>query len=97
MTEIFLFLLDNDTKYAQFQMDYTAKFSESPSGLCKHNYQINDTTKTVFFTQFEPTRFRKVFPSFDEPCFKAPFRLSVDHYENLTVVSNMAELEDNNL
>lgn len=70
-------------------MKYNVSFSEEPFGLYKNEFTVNGTTNYAIFTQFESTGFRRVFPSFDEPAFKAPMDIFVDHYPNLTVVSNM--------
>ena len=40
-------------------------------------------------TTFYPTFARKVFPCFDEPQYKTPFRLIVQHQKSFNAVSNM--------
>ncbi|XP_050301778.1 membrane alanyl aminopeptidase-like [Anthonomus grandis grandis] len=85
-------MFENDT--TSIVMNYRANYStDEPRGLIKKNFTINDTDNWVIYTQFEPTSFRKVFPSFDEPSFKAPMRLFVEHHLNLTVISNMEALD----
>jgi puromycin-sensitive aminopeptidase len=39
-------------------------------------------------TQFEAADARRVFPCFDEPCFKAPWKLAVEVPKGVTVLSN---------
>jgi puromycin-sensitive aminopeptidase len=41
-------------------------------------------------TQFEPADARRVFPCFDEPCFKAPWALAIEAPAGLTLLSNGA-------
>ncbi len=47
------------------------------------------------FTQFEAIDARRMFPCFDEPSFKATFKLSVSHPEKFHALSNMPEKKSN--
>ncbi|CAH1132596.1 unnamed protein product [Ceutorhynchus assimilis] len=80
---------ENFTFPTSLDFTYTANFSDEPYGLYKKKFKVNGHESYVLFTQFEPTSFRSVFPSFDEPDFKAPISITVDHYQNLTIVGNM--------
>jgi len=46
------------------------------------------------FTQFEPTSARRVFPCFDEPGFKVPWRLTLRVPSGLTALSNTPALNE---
>ncbi|XP_013165600.1 PREDICTED: aminopeptidase N-like isoform X2 [Papilio xuthus] len=53
---------------------------------------VNKKTKLreyLIATQFEAISARKGFPCFDEPIYKATFRLNIGHHEEFTAVSNM--------
>jgi puromycin-sensitive aminopeptidase len=51
----------------------------------------------VVATQFEAADARRVFPCFDEPGFKAPWRLAVEAPEGVTVLSNGAVMHEEDL
>jgi alanyl aminopeptidase len=53
--------------------EYEAPLDEKPHGL----YRVKDGEHWYAFTQFEPLSARKAFPSFDEPGFKTPFKVSI--------------------
>jgi puromycin-sensitive aminopeptidase len=48
-------------------------------------------------TQFEAADARRVFPCFDEPGFKAPWRLAVEAPQGVTVLSNAAPVAEEDL
>ncbi|MGH7803922.1 MAG: M1 family metallopeptidase, partial [Candidatus Binatia bacterium] len=58
-------------------------------------YKASADGRRYAFTQFEAADARRMLPCFDEPCFKARFRLSVTAAADLAVVSNSpVERED---
>ncbi len=52
---------------------YDAEIGTSLEGL----YRVEDDGRAYVFTQLEATHARRVFPCFDEPRFKTPFRLTL--------------------
>ncbi|XP_013141776.1 PREDICTED: aminopeptidase N-like, partial [Papilio polytes] len=49
----------------------------------------NKLREYLIATQFEAISARKGFPCFDEPIYKATFKLNIGHHEEFTAVSNM--------
>ncbi|KAJ8917142.1 hypothetical protein NQ315_012634 [Exocentrus adspersus] len=59
-------------------------------GLYKSHYvDLTGRTKWLATTHFQPIYARRVFPCFDEPKFKAPFKISIARRTNMTALSNM--------
>ena len=52
-------------------------------------FRRRDGDEWYVFSQFEPTDARRAFPSFDEPSFKIPWRLTLHVREGDVAVSNM--------
>ncbi|CAL1297547.1 unnamed protein product [Larinioides sclopetarius] len=75
------------------ELEFAGKFATSGTGMDRYEYRNRESglTSQLLATRFEATYARKVFPCFDEPAFKAKFKLSVVHPANLTAVSNMPE------
>jgi puromycin-sensitive aminopeptidase len=68
---------------------FTGKFNEQLRGFYKAKAK-NEKGKESFLavTQFEPTDARRMFPCFDEPAFKATFKLSADIEKESVAISN---------
>lgn len=54
---------------------------------------LDSEQRSLLVTQMEPNYARLVFPCFDEPAFKAIFRIAVEAPEGLLVLSNSGEQE----
>jgi aminopeptidase N len=68
---------------------YTATIQNTAQGLFKQDYaDENGKPAYMFGTQLEATDARRMFPSFDEPAFKARFQLSAVIPKDWTAVSN---------
>lgn len=69
-------------------VDYTGVMSGDLSGFFRSQYRVGGTVKSTFVTQLAPIAARKLLPCFDEPRFRATFKLTVKDVEGYTVVSN---------
>ena len=72
-------------------VDFTGKINEAPKGLYYARYQEQGSSakKIMLGTNMEPSDARRMFPCWDEPSFRAKFRLGATLPANFTVVSNM--------
>src|SRR6266853_2010653 len=72
-------------------LSFAGKINQRGQGLFYMPYQeqASGTKKIMLGTQFEATDARRFFPCWDEPVFRARFRLSVVVPENWLAVSNM--------
>jgi puromycin-sensitive aminopeptidase len=75
---------------AALELAWTGKMTEGLRGL----YPAGDG---VAATQFEAADARRVFPCFDEPGFKAPWRLAVEAPRGVAVLSNGAPVSEDDL
>jgi aminopeptidase N len=73
------------------ELNFTGKINQQGQGLFYAPYQEHGTgvKKIMLGTQFEATDARRLFPCWDEPSFRARFRLTAIVPENFTAVSNM--------
>ncbi|XP_070558842.1 aminopeptidase N-like [Ptychodera flava] len=58
-------------------------------GFYQSSYESDGDTRYLASTQLETTYARRVFPSFDEPSFKATFGITVVHRNSRSAISNM--------
>ncbi|HEY6234773.1 MAG TPA: M1 family metallopeptidase, partial [Candidatus Elarobacter sp.] len=69
---------------------YSGKIEDSPDGLFAQDYRTPDgRTGRMLSTQFESTDARRMFPGWDEPAFRATYRLTVTLPAVWSAVSNM--------
>lgn len=73
----------------EIEIAYEGRMNELMRGLYKSRGEHAGKPEVWSFTHLEPTHARRVLPSFDEPDFKASFRLTLDLPEALTPISNM--------
>jgi alanyl aminopeptidase len=71
-------------------IDYSAAFNAKLQGLYK--VKVGDDAYAV--TQMEPTSARYAFPSFDEPRFKTPFRVSLTVPKNEVAIANTQQIKE---
>jgi len=75
----------------QISVEFAGKINEAPKGLYYTRYQEerSKAKKIMLGTDMEPSDARRMFPCWDEPSFRAKFRLTATVPENFTAVSNM--------
>jgi aminopeptidase N len=75
----------------QISVGFTGKINEAPKGLYYARYQEQGSSakKIMLGTNMEPSDARRMFPCWDEPSFRAKFRLSATLPVNFSAVSNM--------
>ena len=80
---------------AIIKIEYTTPYNKSLNSA----YKVTRDEENYIVTQFEPLGAREAFPSFDEPRFKVPFKVSITSpksdfvYFNTPVVSAMTTKE----
>ncbi len=72
---------------------FTGRINRFGRGLFVVDYPVGDGRKRMMSSHLEPTDARRVFPSWDEPAFKASFALTATVPEHFLAVSNMPVVE----
>jgi aminopeptidase N len=75
-------------------LSFKGKVGSQAEGLYYVNYQTDQGKKLLFGTQMEATDARRMFPSWDEPVFRARFALTVKVPSHFMAVSNMPIAEE---
>ena len=71
-------------------IDYAGPIPATPNGIYHDDYRDRSgAAKRMLVTQFEVADARRMFPSWDEPAFKATFRLGVTLPRDFVPVGNM--------
>ncbi|KAM9329886.1 leucyl-cystinyl aminopeptidase [Gastrophryne carolinensis] len=78
-------------------LEYSANFSSTYYGFYNISYNNVNESKWLAATQFEPLAARKAFPCFDEPAFKASFRIKIKRTEDHEAISNMPKMSTSTL
>jgi aminopeptidase N len=77
------------TGWYRLNIDYSGKIGTQAAGLFALDYDSNDGRKRALYTQFETSDARRVIPSWDEPAYKATFKLEATIPTGQLAVSNM--------
>src|SRR2546427_233488 len=73
----------------RLEIVYAGKVHGYDDGLFRAPYRVRGEPRQMLATQLEATFARMLFPSFDEPSFRASFEISVRAPATEDVVSNM--------
>ncbi|KAJ7329833.1 hypothetical protein JRQ81_016007 [Phrynocephalus forsythii] len=68
---------------------YHAPIENELLGFFRSSYVLYGERRFLAVTQFSPTHARKAFPCFDEPVYKATFKISIKHQATYLSLSNM--------
>jgi aminopeptidase N len=72
----------------RLELAFRGRINREGRGLFYVNYQAGKADKKLIATTMEPTDARRMLPTWDEPSFRARFRLSVDLPAGLKAYSN---------
>ncbi len=78
----------------EIEIDFTCINNDKMYGFYRSTYEVDKKQKTLLSSQFEAANARAAFPCFDEPEFKAVFKLSMKIDKNLSSISNMPALKE---
>lgn len=76
-------------KHYLLKIKYVGQISDNLQGFYKSSYTVNGEKRYLASTQFQSTDARRTFPCFDEPEFKAKFKVTLGRPKNMTTLSNM--------
>ncbi|KAA0721118.1 Thyrotropin-releasing hormone-degrading ectoenzyme [Triplophysa tibetana] len=73
----------------KINITFEAQIENELLGFFRSSYMLYGERRYLAVTQFSPTHARKAFPCFDEPIYKATFRVSLRHDSSYQSLSNM--------
>lgn len=85
-------ILTHDLKAHQrytVTLNYGALIADELLGFFRSSYVTAGERRYLAVTQFSPTHARKTFPCFDEPVYKATFRIGIKYQDTYLALSNM--------
>ncbi len=74
---------------ATILLEFSGRNNDQMYGFYRSTYASGKAKRYVITSDFEPTDARAMFPSFDEPSFKASFDLTVSIDRGMSAISNM--------
>jgi aminopeptidase N len=75
----------------ELQVAYRGAVNVADEGLFRVNHQVGGRPVRMLATQLESVYARRIFPSFDEPSFRARFRVEIEAPREYFVAANMPE------
>ncbi|XP_064174607.1 thyrotropin-releasing hormone-degrading ectoenzyme-like isoform X2 [Anguilla rostrata] len=76
-------------KTYKVNITFEAQIENELLGFFRSSYVLHGERRFLAVTQFSPTHARKAFPCFDEPIYKATFKISLKHESGYLSLSNM--------
>ncbi|KAJ4769821.1 Aminopeptidase M1 [Rhynchospora pubera] len=73
---------------------FQGTLTDKMKGFYRSVYEHNGEKKNMAVTQFEPADARRCFPCWDEPAFKAKFKITLEVPSELVALSNMPVTEE---
>ncbi|XP_026656624.2 aminopeptidase M1-B-like isoform X2 [Phoenix dactylifera] len=73
---------------------FTGTLNDQMKGFYRSVYEYNGEKRNMAVTQFEAADARRCFPCWDEPAFKATFRITLKVPSELVALSNMPVIEE---
>ncbi|XP_061495710.1 thyrotropin-releasing hormone-degrading ectoenzyme isoform X2 [Rhineura floridana] len=91
-TQVFVVVLNRSLEVQRsynLKIIYNAPIENELLGFFRSSYVLYGERRFLAVTQFSPTHARKAFPCFDEPIYKATFKISIKHQATYLSLSNM--------
>ncbi|XP_048358187.1 thyrotropin-releasing hormone-degrading ectoenzyme [Sphaerodactylus townsendi] len=91
-TQVFVVVLNRSLEALRsynLKILYHAPIENELLGFFRSSYVLYGERRFLAVTQFSPTHARKAFPCFDEPIYKATFKISIKHQATYLSLSNM--------
>ncbi|PKU47781.1 thyrotropin-releasing hormone-degrading ectoenzyme [Limosa lapponica baueri] len=91
-TQVFVVVLSRSLEVQRsynLKIIYNALIENELLGFFRSSYVLHGERRFLGVTQFSPTHARKAFPCFDEPIYKATFKISIRHQATYLSLSNM--------
>jgi puromycin-sensitive aminopeptidase len=79
---------------AILRMEFQGTLNDQMRGFYRSSYKVNGETRNMAVTQFEPADARRCFPCWDEPSFKATFKMTLHVPSDRVALSNMPIAEE---
>lgn len=73
---------------------FQGTLNDRMKGFYRSVYEHNGEKKNMAVTQFEPADARRCFPCWDEPAFKAQFKITLEVPSELVALSNMPVVQE---
>ncbi|TVU33087.1 hypothetical protein EJB05_24872 [Eragrostis curvula] len=73
---------------------FKGTLNDKMHGFYRSVYELNGEKKNMAVTQFEPADARRCFPCWDEPSFKAVFKITLEVPSEIVALSNMPVVEE---